>query len=299
MGTGPPRWARQRSRWCRVLVLVQLALLSLYGARDLRVLGTGTGELRRAANATLRTFGVLALTAGALGQLDASGRSCWSRCPPGSLVVRTRWQWRRWLVRQRRTGRSSSTVVVVVVVVGGHGSAVVMARTSAEDPAAGFRVVGACVPGHGRGGRRAPRTGSWDDDHPVQVLEDESTVAAATELTSPRPLTCRAEQIGNEAAGPLLKIRGHPRRRVHAQVLRRRAAAAGQRAAGGDDHRGAHRPLLVRPGITGLWPVRGRSDLSWDGSVRLDPSHVENSSMTTDVAIVARTLPAVLAPDGA
>lgn len=60
-----------------------------------------------------------------------------------------------------------------------------------------------------------------------------------------------------------------------------------------------HRRLLVRPGMTGLWQVSGRSDLSWDESVRLDLSYVENWSMTADVSIMARTLKAVLASNGA
>ena len=59
------------------------------------------------------------------------------------------------------------------------------------------------------------------------------------------------------------------------------------------------RRLLVRPGITGLWQVSGRSDLSWDDSVRLDLSYVENWSMAGDFVIILKTVRAVLAPDGA
>ncbi len=59
------------------------------------------------------------------------------------------------------------------------------------------------------------------------------------------------------------------------------------------------RRLLVKPGVTGLWQVSGRSDLSWDDSVRLDLSYVDNWSMTGDLVIIARTLRAVLASDGA
>jgi exopolysaccharide biosynthesis polyprenyl glycosylphosphotransferase len=59
------------------------------------------------------------------------------------------------------------------------------------------------------------------------------------------------------------------------------------------------RRLLVRPGITGLWQVSGRSDLSWDDSVRLDLSYVENWSMVADLVIILRTLRAVLLPKGA
>ncbi len=59
------------------------------------------------------------------------------------------------------------------------------------------------------------------------------------------------------------------------------------------------RRMLVKPGVTGLWQVSGRSDLSWDESVRLDLSYVDNWSMTSDLLIIAKTLNAVLARDGA
>jgi lipopolysaccharide/colanic/teichoic acid biosynthesis glycosyltransferase len=59
------------------------------------------------------------------------------------------------------------------------------------------------------------------------------------------------------------------------------------------------RRLAVRPGLTGLWQVSGRSDLSWDESVRLDLDYVENWSLTRDVLIVLRTVGAVLRPRGA
>jgi len=59
------------------------------------------------------------------------------------------------------------------------------------------------------------------------------------------------------------------------------------------------RRLLVRPGITGLWQVSGRSDLSWEDSVRLDLSYVENWSLTADFVIVFRTLRAMLSHSGA
>ena len=64
------------------------------------------------------------------------------------------------------------------------------------------------------------------------------------------------------------------------------------------DHR-VRRRLLVRPGITGLWQVSGRSDLSWDDSVRLDLSYVENWSMLSDLAIAAKTVGAVCRGSGA
>jgi len=61
----------------------------------------------------------------------------------------------------------------------------------------------------------------------------------------------------------------------------------------------ARRRLLVRPGVTGLWQMSGRSDLSWDDSVRLDLSYVENWSMGTDLVIILKTVRAVLGRAGA
>jgi len=60
-----------------------------------------------------------------------------------------------------------------------------------------------------------------------------------------------------------------------------------------------HRRLLVRQGITGLWQVSGRSDLSWEESVRLDLDYVENWSMTRDLQIIWRTVKAVVKSRGA
>lgn len=59
------------------------------------------------------------------------------------------------------------------------------------------------------------------------------------------------------------------------------------------------RRLFVKPGITGLWQVSGRSDLSWEESVRLDSSYVENWSVVQDLSIIARTVSAVVRSDGA
>lgn len=61
----------------------------------------------------------------------------------------------------------------------------------------------------------------------------------------------------------------------------------------------AKRRLLVKPGVTGLWQVSGRSDLSWEESVRLDLSYVDNWSMAGDLMIVAKTVKVVLVGDGA
>nr|MDT0663672.1 sugar transferase [Micromonospora sp. DSM 115978] len=60
-----------------------------------------------------------------------------------------------------------------------------------------------------------------------------------------------------------------------------------------------HRRLMVKPGLTGLWQISGRSDLEWDESVRLDLRYVENWSLAMDFVILWRTLFAVLRREGA
>lgn len=59
------------------------------------------------------------------------------------------------------------------------------------------------------------------------------------------------------------------------------------------------RRLAVRPGVTGLWQVSGRSDLSWEDSVRLDLYYVDNWSLIQDLTIITRTALAVLTGRGA
>jgi exopolysaccharide biosynthesis polyprenyl glycosylphosphotransferase len=59
------------------------------------------------------------------------------------------------------------------------------------------------------------------------------------------------------------------------------------------------RRLLVKPGLTGLWQISGRSDLSWDESVRLDLRYVENWSLAMDLLILVKTARAVLSSSGA
>lgn len=61
----------------------------------------------------------------------------------------------------------------------------------------------------------------------------------------------------------------------------------------------AHRRLMVSPGLTGLWQVSGRSKLTWDEALRFDLYYVENWSLVGDIAILLRTVRAVIGKDGA
>lgn len=60
-----------------------------------------------------------------------------------------------------------------------------------------------------------------------------------------------------------------------------------------------YRRLAVRPGITGLWQVSGRSDLSWEDTVHLDTYYAEHRTLFLDLKILARTPVAVFARRGA
>jgi lipopolysaccharide/colanic/teichoic acid biosynthesis glycosyltransferase len=57
--------------------------------------------------------------------------------------------------------------------------------------------------------------------------------------------------------------------------------------------------MYVRPGMTGLWQVSGRSDLSFNEAERLDLAYVDNWSITGDLMIIVRTVRAVLSSQGA
>lgn len=121
----------------------------------------------------------------------------------------------------------------------------------------------------------------------------------------------------NETDGLLFKIRNDPRVFPVGKFLRATSldelpqlinvligemSLVGPRplpAEDGDFLGDVRRRLLVRPGITGLWQVSGRSDLSWDDAVRLDLYYVDNWSLVLDLHILWRTVGAVLRRKGA
>jgi lipopolysaccharide/colanic/teichoic acid biosynthesis glycosyltransferase len=59
------------------------------------------------------------------------------------------------------------------------------------------------------------------------------------------------------------------------------------------------RRLLVKPGMTGMWQVSGRSDLPWEEAVRLDVYYAENWTPLQDLAILGQTARAVVSGRGA
>jgi exopolysaccharide biosynthesis polyprenyl glycosylphosphotransferase len=125
-------------------------------------------------------------------------------------------------------------------------------------------------------------------------------------------------EASNEASGPLFKIKDDPRVTRVGKFLRRYSldelpqvlnVVRGEMSLVGprplplrdyvqleDWHR---KRYLVLPGMTGLWQVSGRIDLSFDDLVRLDFYYLENWSIWLDISILAKTLPAVAARRGA
>jgi lipopolysaccharide/colanic/teichoic acid biosynthesis glycosyltransferase len=124
--------------------------------------------------------------------------------------------------------------------------------------------------------------------------------------------------VQNEGHGVLFKIRRDPRvTRMGARlrrwsldelpqvvnVLRGDMSLVGPRPALPEEtgRYGDHmrRRLVVKPGITGLWQVSGRSELPWEEAVRLDVRYVENWSFALDLQILWKTRSAVIRGSGA
>ncbi|WP_177232210.1 sugar transferase [Agromyces sp. CF514] len=125
-------------------------------------------------------------------------------------------------------------------------------------------------------------------------------------------------KVQNEGAGLLFKVRDDPRVTRIGRILRAHSldelpqfwniligemSVVGPRpplqveAAAYDGV--VSRRLMIKPGLTGLWQISGRSDLDWEESVRLDLYYVENWSMTGDFMIIWRTVRSVVKADGA
>ena len=122
----------------------------------------------------------------------------------------------------------------------------------------------------------------------------------------------------NEGSGLLFKMKNDPRVTRVGQVLRKfsldelpqfwnvfvgHMSLVGPRPPLESEVQGyerhVHRRLYIKPGLTGMWQVNGRSDLSWEESVRLDLYYVENWSLTGDLIILWRTFRVLTHPVGA
>ena len=139
-----------------------------------------------------------------------------------------------------------------------------------------------------------------------------------TMINGAEDMTADLAHLNESDGGVLFKIRDDPRvtsvgrilRKYSLDelpqfinVLRREMSVVGPRPSlpsevrSYDDY--TRRRLLVRPGITGLWQISGRADLSWEDSVRLDLYYVENWSMVSDLLIAIKTARVVLTHSGA
>ncbi|MHA7141954.1 sugar transferase [Arthrobacter sp. Sr33] len=122
----------------------------------------------------------------------------------------------------------------------------------------------------------------------------------------------------NEGSGLLFKMRNDPRVTKVGGWLRRHSldelpqiwnvlvgdmSLVGPRPPLGREVDGyakdVHRRLYIKPGLTGMWQINGRSELSWQDSVRLDLYYVENWSITMDLMIIWRTAKMLIKPVGA
>ncbi len=150
------------------------------------------------------------------------------------------------------------------------------------------------------------------DGNPFEMIKFRTMVVGADQMIE------ELADLNESDSGVLFKIRNDPRVTPVGKFLRRYSldevpqfinVIKGQMSVVGprpplasevesyDDD--AKRRLLVRPGVTGLWQVSGRSDLSWEDSVRLDLFYVENWSMVADLLIALKTARAVLNHSGA
>ena len=122
----------------------------------------------------------------------------------------------------------------------------------------------------------------------------------------------------NEVDGPAFKIRNDPRLHPLGKLLRRTSidelpnlinVLRGEMSIVGPrpplpsevEHydEAAHRRLSVKPGVTCLWQISGRSKLSFDEWMKLDNQYIDTWTPLGDLAIVARTIPAVVRGEGA
>lgn len=124
------------------LIVVWMIALTLADTRDHRVIGAGSTEYARIASASLTLFGIIAIVA-FLTQIEVARGFLLISLPLGILVLLfERWLWRQWLIAQRRSGAFSARVLLV----GSQRSVVDVANELIRNSAAGYHVVGACVP---------------------------------------------------------------------------------------------------------------------------------------------------------
>lgn len=126
-----------------IIIALWMLVLALFQTRDPRIVGSGTIEYKRIADAAFRLFGVIAILAVLL-QFDISRGYFLTGLPVGlAALIFSRWIWRQWLAGERTQGRA----VTRAVVVGSPQTAGALIGELAAKRGAGYRVVGACIVG--------------------------------------------------------------------------------------------------------------------------------------------------------
>ncbi|WP_241977798.1 sugar transferase [Cryobacterium sp. TMS1-13-1] len=159
-----------------MLIVSWMAVLSIYGTRTDRVLGTGFDEYKLIVGASVRLFGLLAIVAYLL-KIDVARGYILLAFPLGIVVlVFSRWMWRQWLVAQRAQGRYTSRVILI----GTQESSARIASELQTRLGAGYLVVGACVTAgpvdSHLPGSTVPVLGDIDDLHAALDAQSADTV---------------------------------------------------------------------------------------------------------------------------
>lgn len=116
-------------------------------------------------------------------------------------------------------------------------------------------------------------------DQPLFKIEDDPRITPVGRFIRKYSLD-ELPQLSNVLRGEMSLVGPRPQREAEVALY---------------DH-AAHRRLMVKPGMSGLWQVSGRSTLSWEDTIRLDLYYVENWSFMQDIVILFRTVKAVTAP---
>lgn len=172
------------------LAAVWIAFLAIFRTRSPRVIGNGAEEYRRIVSATFRLFGVIAI-ASLLFRVDFARLYLAIALPAGLIgLLLSRWLWRKRVSAKRRHGKYQTSVLIV----GSRKAAVSMAKQFERSPAAGYAVVGMCLPGY-----EPQRDAVFVDGYEIPVLGDEHSVVEAIEASGADTVAVTAtEHLGTK-----------------------------------------------------------------------------------------------------
>ncbi|MET4046858.1 exopolysaccharide biosynthesis polyprenyl glycosylphosphotransferase [Rhodococcus sp. UYP5] len=167
-----------------------IAFLAIFRTRSTRVIGNGAEEYRRIVSATFRLFGVIAILA-LLFKIDIARLYLAIAFPVGLLALLvSRWMWRKGVAAKRSKGKYQTAVLIV----GSRAAAVSMAKQFERSPAAGYSVVGMCLPGF-----EPKRDSAVVDGYEIPVLGDEHNVLEAIQASGADTVAVTAtEHLGTK-----------------------------------------------------------------------------------------------------